>query len=345
MKSEEVLKSLVIRMANSTDWGERFYKEFVPGTIKTWFSLLTEQSQYKLKQLEVEENSNTRWVANFHNNLGTDEKYFSYNKKAIMDGGLGQIVGESISNDQKLVFVMNLLSMPAHEFRHYEQEGIMIEGDLKKINPMSIIFAKENIVSREMYNFYIKNHDLFLQEIDANIKRCEYSMDFLAKSNLTNIHSIKRIFDTYAYTLQKYKKEMDEYLKKGGFCEIISSSCDGIMMKLDSQKREMYLRKFPVLNVLYKHTGEKRTYNEIIEFKKRQRNLHQNNLQDKIIIEGEEVYVSKNIDRLYDVIISTDKNLRKQQEDFERPREMTPGNNCSKEDKEKVINVSYGRGR
>ena len=332
-------------MINSADWGERFYNEFVPPLLKTLFASLTENSEYPLQQLDVKEDSKTRWVAYFHSNLKDGSKYFAYSKDAILNKNPIHLNGEKADRYRQLNAIMNLLRIPCHEFHHFEQEYMQEQRSIIGMDPKAIIYAKESVLSREAYNFYSQFHEQFLSETDADINSFIECLNLFEKINISS-SAAKKICDSYKYYLEEYKIRMKNYMAKGGFCEQVSQRVDKIVKMMDDETRKMYLKKCPVLNIIYKNNGDKRTYNEIMELKKRDKLLYKNQLNDKIRVGGEEVAVSTNIDRVYDVIIKTDKELRKQQEDsyLAIERERKPEKH-DVENKEEKKNYSFFRGR
>lgn len=301
-----------IMMMNSPDWGSRFYDGQVKPFFSSLINTLTQTSEYPLEKLAIKEDNNTPFTAYFHNNVETNEKYFAFNRKRILSGDDIVLTGKEANRERQLQAIFQLSHTCFHEFRHYEQSYIKKEKDIKNLDPFAILFNKEAIVMRESNAFYRKNHDKFLQELDADGSALYEYKQFLSNINFKtkDTERIKRNCDSY---LSKYSDEIDKYSMGSDFAMEISSRCDEIIANLPEAKRKKYFDSMPSLTLVYNLDGSKKTYNQVMAIKHRVEKIRQDELDDIVNIGGNKISFMDNLDYVYGVIINTDKKLKQQQ--------------------------------
>ena len=96
--SDSVKRNFILMM-NSPDWGRRFYDEHARPFFYSMINNMVETSEYSLDKLTIKEDNSTRWLAYFHHDPKTDEKFFAFNKEKILDGKSTALNGSLISND------------------------------------------------------------------------------------------------------------------------------------------------------------------------------------------------------------------------------------------------------
>ena len=313
----DAVKRRIKMMLNSPDWGERFYNEHGSAFFNQMISTLTETSQYPLDKLPVKEDSQSRWLAYFHFDYQTGKKEFAFNKRKILSEEGTSLSGHDANRERQLNAIFQLMVTCCHEFRHYEQSYIESVKNMETLDPMAILFAKEAILLREDNEFYKKNHDSFVIEMDAmakafgEINGILSSMDYKTK----DMERIIRNCDSY---MASYNKQIADYKKRGGFVEEISTRFDHIMKTMSPSKRSMYMARMPILTLVYNQDGSKKTYREIMgqknKFIQAKRNMP--NSQDSM-----DSFMS-HLDSVYSTIIDCDRSLRKQKDDDYQSKEI-----------------------
>lgn len=308
-------------MMNSPDWGERFYNDHARPFFYGMINNMIETSEYPLDKLPIKEDNSTRWLAYFNQDPKTNELFFAFNKKRILDGKSTALNGKEADRKRQLNGIYQLMITCCHEFRHYEQFYIEKENTIKKLDPYALMFAKEAVIRREDFNFYKTHHDSFLMEMDATANALIEIKNFLTNLGRTN-KEIDKIIEGCDLHLAEKKKEMFEYTKANGFGETISAKFDEIIKRLPPEKRKAYLDEMPSLTLVCDQNGNKRSYHDLMTIKHEIKTKKKDELEQNVSINGKTCTFSYKIERIFNVAISCDKILRKQRDDDYHKKEI-----------------------
>ena len=316
MQYSDSLKNSFVSMMVSNDLGARFYDEKARPFFVKMINYLTETSKFPLEKLPIITDNSTSFIASFYKNYETKERKFTFNRNKFLNGGTQ--MNQPLNTENKLLSIYQAMLTAIHEFRHYEQDYMQSVSKIDDLSPMAIFFAKESIVIREDNNFYKKNHDLFIKEIDATLHANKIMVDFLNSINIKS-QDIDRLKRTAKYYFDEGSKSREMYTVRGGFCEVVSADLDEIIKNMVPGKRKMYFDSLPCLTFIYKNDGGKRTYQEIMQLKntliqrQKQLCLDQNHINKFIY----------HVDTIFSVIVNYDRDLRKQRDDGFQAKKMT----------------------
>jgi hypothetical protein len=318
--SDSVKRNFVLMM-NSPDWGRRFYDEHARPFFYSMINNMVETSEYSLDKLTIKEDNSTRWLAYFHHDPKTDEKFFAFNKEKILDGKSTALNGKDADSKRQLDAIFQLMITCCHEFRHYEQLHMEKEKKVKELEPYALMFAKEEVIKRVDYNFYKTHHDSFLSEIEATTNALIEIKNFLTNLGKTN-KRIEKIIEGCDSYLAKEQKKMFEYTKANGFGETISAKFDEIIKRLPPEKRKAYLDEMPSLTLVCDQNGNKRSYHDLMKIKYDIQTKNKNELSQLVSVNGKPNTFSYKIERIFYIAISCDKVLRKQRDDDYHKKEI-----------------------
>ena len=313
-----------VNMVKSIQRGESFYYNHALPFFKLMIRDLTQTSKHTLKQLEVKEDPNTRWVAYFKHSYVTKEMGFYVNKNSILKANIPENASEKAAH---LNAVFQLALTCCHEFRHYEQANMVANAEVLKMDPKAILYAKEDVLIREDLEFYKQNHDLFIMEMDAMVQAFDDVRDLALTAKGLDLEDAKKIIRNCKAYASEYKEDIIKYRSQNGFGEEIAQRFDQTFSRLSQSKRQMYLNAMPVLTLVYNQDGSKNSYRELMRIK----NELIENKKSKTINQQEVKLFEENLTRTINVIINSDNMLRKQRDNDYQNKGIKRENNHTQE--------------
>lgn len=221
-----------------------------------------------------------------------------------------------------------------HEARHLIQRELVMENDILKLSPYSIIYAKEEMISVVNYDFYIKNHDEFLMEIEANSKACTGSAEFISSAMPNSDYATQYADENdpesefaYVTPISSYFKDSDYWVRNKSY--LITDAFDNALKGMPEVSLLATFIGHPILKLAYHEDGTKKSLEEILSLRKDIIKANYKNLQKIIKVDDYKTTISCHINKIFAVIISTDKELS---EDFENYLKQKEDEKASKTD-------------
>lgn len=174
-----------------------------------------------------------------------------------------------------------------HEITHVLQNTIIHNKDICSYNNVNNIqegykMALETITRRIVPDFYKKNYDYLLKENNANANGLKWAMQIL------KIYSpeLYNVFDQ-----EKVQKKIDGYKEKvyGGSIKFpnfelekgkITRTMEFLVKNALEKDPQMFLDKYPVLNVAYDKEGKRKSISELLSYREEKIN---NNIEEESV--------------------------------------------------------------
>lgn len=208
-----------------------------------------------------------------------------------------------------------------HEERHHVQHKFISEKDFFKTSPYSLVYLKEDLIIRSDEKWYRQNHGNFWSEIEAHLAAYNGCSDFVSKA-MPNSEFAKE-YALNANSNIDILVKPDEYLKgTSPKSYIISKKFDELVentaMSSPNVLKQLF-EEYPILTMIYREDGSKKNIKEVLDARKEMINTNRSSLQNIIEVDGLKTNVASHINRTFDIIIASDKELS---EEYGKYQEM-----------------------
>ena len=240
--------------------------------------------------------------------------YYNHNNEAFLLRWVDYYKKEGISKYQKDEMMLNEMQRFNHEERHHMQHHLAQEYDLSKLSPNALIYIKENLLINANYDWYRQNHGKFWIEREADIYGYNRTIDFVSKT-LPNTDFSKNCQEKLSYNAKHFANPEEYFNGDDAFCYLISKNFDDVMAynsKSNSNIMPYLFDKYPALSLIYRNDGTKKNIEEVMQIRRSYIQNNLSHLQNIVEIDGEKMTYGSHINKLFSVIINTDKDLQKQ---------------------------------
>ena len=193
------------------------------------------------------------------------------------DNTFDVVYSEKVSEDlmsRNPSTILHGLQTISHEITHVLQNTIIHNKDICSYNNVNNIrecynMALETITRKSLPDFYEKNYEYLLKENNANANGLKWAMQILKICS----PELYNVFDQ-----EKIQKEIDGYNEKayGGTIKFsdfevekgkITRTMEFLVKNIVEKDPQMFLDKYPVLNVAYNKEGKRKSITELLSYR------------------------------------------------------------------------------
>lgn len=271
--------------------------------------------------------------------IKNNKTYFSVEEDKFYSRWVNHCKTNGMSKRMKDEYLLREVNTVFHEERHHKQDALMKEKDFLKMSPYSLIYVKENLIINSDYTWYRENHGKFWNEIEAHMHGYKGSIDFV-NSVLPNSKFAKEYAEETLNLLPDLVRP-EEYLKGDNpKSHIISKKFDELIkntQKTNPEVLQKICEEYPILTLVYNEDGTKKSIEDVLTMKKEIVKSNLNDLQKTINIDDYTTTIGSHINKTFAIIISSDKELSDQYDNYLAKKEEEKASKTDIEEKDKVL--------